>query len=227
MKNIIRTGAVVAGAALTLAVALPAQAADGAGLAAAKQVTTIRINGRLADLNSMALAVKGMQRVPGADSSTLSTLIQSDISGLTALRSQVAGAATVAAVRADANDMVDDYRVYILVWPKVHLTDAMSIEADAATRLQTAHDQLAARLAKQPGGGTTAEQADLSSMQSGIQAAQSAIGGDIATLLAIQPGSDGAAITTQVKTIAAAARTARQDLRSALADGKQIRAALR
>jgi hypothetical protein len=229
VKNLIRTGAVLAASALAVGAALPAQAAAGSGavLTVAKQLTTSRINGRLADLASMALAVKGMQDVSGANTSTLSTLIQSDISGLTALRAQVAAATTVAALRTDAVSMVDDYRVYILVWPKVHLTDAMSIEADAATRLQTVHDQLAARVAAQSGGGTAAEQSELSSMQTEIQAAQGAVSGDVATLLAMQPGPDGTAITAQVKTFNSAARTSRQDLRSAQTDAKQIRLALK
>jgi hypothetical protein len=228
MKNLMRTGAVAVGAALAVTAALPAQAAtaSGPGLTVARTLTTARINGRLATLNALELVVTSAQDLTGSDRTTLGGVIQADISGLTALRAKVAAETTIAGVHADAASMIDNYRVYMLVWPKVHLTNALEIETVAGAKLQTVHDELAALVAKAPGGGTAQEQSELAGMQSQIQAAQSAISGEILTLQALQPGPDGNSITAEVKMVTTAARTARQDLRQAQADAKDVRAAL-
>jgi hypothetical protein len=229
MKKLIRTGAVAVGAAIAVTAALPAQAATAtnARLTVAQQLTEARINGRLATLRALDLVVTSAQDLTSSDRATLGGVVQSDLSGLTALDTKVAAETTVAGVRADAVSMVDDYRVYLLVWPKVHVTNAFEIETTAATILQNVHNELVALVAKGAGGGTAAEQSELAAMQSQIQAAQGAISGQITTLLAIQPGPDGNSIVAQVQTIAAASRTARQNLRQAQADARQVRAALK
>jgi hypothetical protein len=236
--------AAVAASAFAAAAALPAQAQtaraagtssgtasgssnSGTVLKAAQALTTARIDGRLDTLHALTMDVNNAKDLTSADRSTLSGLINGDVSGLTALRGKVAGETTVAAVRTDAQAMVDDYRVYMLVVPKVHLTNVLDIETTVAPTLQKVHDALAARVAKAPGGGTPAEKSELADMQAQIQAAQQADAGRVATLLAIQPGPNAEVIHDALKPMVDAAKGARKDLAQEHTDAKEVAAALK
>ncbi len=147
MKLLPRIAAVVAiGASLALA-AGPAFAAPNAApsakpsaakpsaaaakLDAAKKLVTARIDGRLAALKAHSTTVQSAAHLSSAHKTTLSRLISADQSGLGALRTKVAGETTLAAVKADDQSMVADFRIYLLVGPKVRLTVAADTEAAA------------------------------------------------------------------------------------------------
>jgi hypothetical protein len=242
VKTLTRLGiATAATAAFATGAALPAQAqsafgtatstttttttgkaAGTAGLDAAKALATSRIDGRLETLHALQLAVNDDSRLTASDRSALSTLISGDISGLTSLRGKVGGESTVSAVRADETTMVDQYRVYLLVVPKVHLTNAFDIESAVDSTLQKVHDELAARLAEEPGGGTATEKLQLADLQTQLQNAQQAESGKVSTLLAIQPGPDANAIHSALSPLTTAAKNARADLRKARDDAKAL-----
>ncbi len=242
MRTLTRLGiATAATAALAAGAALPAQAQSAlgnatttssstpgaGGLTAAKALATARIDGRLETLHALQLVVNNAEHLTSGDRSALSSLISADLSGLTSLRGKVAGESTVSAVRADETAMVDQYRVYLLVAPKVHLTDAFDIEAAAGSTLQKVHDKLAARLAKEPGGGTATEKSQLADLQTQLQNAQQAESGKVATLLAIQPGADADAIRNALSPLVSAAKSARADLKKARDDAKALRGELK
>ena len=227
-----RLSAAAVGALIAVgAIALPAQAAttsdSGAGLAKAKAAVTEGITDRLTDLAKMQAALAAYKDVPDAARGTLTQLLSADVSGLTALKTKVAGETTEAAVRADGKAMVDDYRVYMLVAPKGHLTHAMDVEAAATARLVKVHDELADRLAKDPAADTQANKDLLADMAASIQSAESQIAGKDAALLAMQPSPDGKALTAAVKAVAGAAKSARDDIKKAVTDAKTVRDALK
>src|SRR2546429_4910006 len=113
-------GAVAAGRAPAAgpAAADPSAPAAAGGLDAAKKVVTARIDGRLAALRAFDVAIGAAKRLSSGHRSTLTGLVASDRSGLAALRTKVAGETTAAAVKADDQSMVNDYRIYLLVEPK-------------------------------------------------------------------------------------------------------------
>jgi hypothetical protein len=248
VKALVRISAIAAGAALALGAALPAQAADSSGassspspassastgngigkgtsVSAAQALVTSRINGRLDTLQALTTSINSSKYLTSADKTTLGNQIGSDTSGLTALKAKVASETTLSAVRADAVAMVDDYRVYLLMAPQVRLTDALDAETAAATTLQNAYSKLSSLLSQQ-GGATSTEQSELADMQAQINAATSADNGQVSTLLGLKPGPDAASLTSSVKAVAAAAKTARGDLVKARADAKQLRSALK
>ncbi|GAA1951425.1 hypothetical protein [Catenulispora subtropica] len=212
------------------AAALPAHAAtgtDAAALTKAKAAVTDGITDRLTTLTDLQGRLAGYKDIPDAARGTLTSLLSSDISGLTALKTKVAGETTVAAVRADGKSMVDDYRVYILVAPKVHLTHALSAEGDAIVKLTKVHDELADRLAKDPQADTQANKDLLADITVQLKAAGSAVDGKDQALLGLKPGPDGKALSDAVKAISGSAKTARDDLRKAVADAKKVRDALK
>ena len=242
MKHFTRISAVAAGSALALGLLAGPALADGTapaatssptastttgnGLAAVKTLAGTRINGRLAELHALQLAVSAAANLTSSDKSTLNSLLSSDLTGLTALGDKISSDSTVQSVRADEVTMVDTYRVYLLVAPKTHLSIVFDDEAAVITKLQTVYSTLSAALTK-AGGGTSAEQAQLADMQTQITAAQTGLNGRESTLLAIQPGPDATTITGQVKTLRTSAQGVRKDLGAAVADAKALRADLK
>lgn len=234
MKRFLRTLAAISlatglAAGLVGTLASPARADDATTLSRAKTELTRRIDLRLGALQRFDGAVTAAAHLTDAHERTLHSLIADDLAGLRALRAKVAGETTLAALRADAVSMVNDYRVFILVGPKVRLTIVGDHEAAAAERLQTAHSTLADLVAKAKAAGkdvTQAEQ-DLADMQAAIDKAEADLDGQVAALLAIQPGPDGDAIRAAVGAVRRALGAARLDLRTALAEAKAVRDFLR
>lgn len=239
MKAALRFGAVAAGAALALGTAGAATAAtpapsasattqhgSGDRLAAVKAAAAARVQGRLATLHALALAVQDSKFLTSSEQSALNGQINSDLSGLTALSTKTANETTAAAVRTDEVSMVDDYRVYVLMAPQTRLTDALAAESDAANTLQKAYVALQELLARQSGGGTSQQKSELADLQSEITAAQSAIGNEVATELAIKPGPDETAIKNALAPAKSATKTAHQDLVKARDDAKDLRGTL-
>ncbi|GAA2036668.1 hypothetical protein GCM10009839_42060 [Catenulispora yoronensis] len=226
-----RLSAAAVGALFAVGVAaLPAQAAttdSGAALTKAKAAVTEGLTDRLSTLADLQTRLTAAKDVPDTARTTLSTLLSSDLSALTALKTKVAGETTVAAVRADGKSMVDDYRVYLLVAPKVHLTHALAAETDAVAKLTKIHDELADRLAKDPQADTQANKDLLADLTVQLKSADTALDGREQALLALKPSPDGKALSDAVKAIGGSAKSAREDLRKAVADAKKVRDALK
>jgi hypothetical protein len=210
--------------ALVGVAATPAMAAEDR-LAAAKRITTARIDGRLAFLKALTVAVNNARALSSSHKSTLSSLINSDTSGLTALKTKVAGETTVDAVKADATSMVNDYRIYLLVGPKVRLVIAADNGTAVAAKLAEIRTRLSDAIDKAAAGGAdvTDAKAKLADLDSKLAAANTALAGQADAALAIQPGPDGDAIRAALQPIRASIHTAREDLRAAVADAKAIR----
>lgn len=194
MNRIVRTCVIATAVTATaLGVAGPAAAAPSAkSLDATKKAVTARIDLRLAALTKFSVALGEAKAVTSDHRSTLTGLIKDQTTGLSSLRGKVTGETTVKAVKADAKTMVDNFRVFILTGPKVHLTAAIDTEL-----------AVDAKLKKQP----DADTAKLNAVGAGLD-------GKVDTLLAVQPGPDGDAIKAQVKTVREAAKSARTALKS-------------
>jgi hypothetical protein len=207
MKKILPITAAVTAAALVLTTT-PANAAGKPGLDAVKKVVTARLDGRLETLRALSTAVSGATRLTAGHKSSLNSIIDHDRSGLTALRTKVAGETTAAAVKADATSMVDDFRVFLLVVPQVHLVVAIDLETAAAAGLTRAGDKL------------TKAGKDIGDLHSEISAATAAINGEAGTLLAVKPSADATAMKGAVSPVRTAVRPARTHLKTARADAK-------
>jgi hypothetical protein len=231
MNRTVRTVVVAVSAAAALAlVAGPAEAAPspGAGLDAAKKLTDARIDGRLETLRALSTAIGGAQRLTSAHKSSLQGIVSADQTGLTALRTKVDGETTVAAVKTDATSMVNDYRIYLLATPQVHLVIAADLETAAATALSQAADKLSAAIdaAKKAGKDTSKAEADLADLRTQISAATTAISGKADAILAVKPGPDANAIHAAVTPVRDAVHTARGDLKKGAQDAKAIKTEL-
>jgi hypothetical protein len=243
MKSALRIGAITTGAALLLGSGGAAYASaastpnstsssapssgGSARLSAVKSIANARIQGRLATLHALSLAVSDSKYLTSDEKSALDKQINADLSGLTALSSKMSAETTAAAVRADEVAMVDDYRVYLLMAPQTRLTDALAAESDASATLQKVYAALSDLANKQSGGPTASQKAELADLQSEVSAAQAAIANQVSTELAIQPGPDETAIHNALEPVKDAVKTAHQDLLKARSDAKELRASLK
>ncbi|MCI0687989.1 MAG: hypothetical protein L0Y54_12230 [Sporichthyaceae bacterium] len=225
----------VPAALLIGAVVAPALADDAAddasrdGIAGAKARVTHRIDMRLNTLGRLDGLLARAERLSDEHRDTLSALIDDDTAGLTELRAQVASETTREALRADAQSMVEDYRIYILVRPKVRLSVVADRELAAIDRLTDIHARLTDAVADAEEAGQDTGNADelLDAMQAQLDAATAAVQGQTDQLLAIEPGPDGPGIRSAVDEIRESLRDARQDLRDAIRTARHIRALLR
>ncbi|WP_432836376.1 hypothetical protein [Dactylosporangium sp. CA-092794] len=195
MHRFARTAAVLtASLAATLVAAAPAGAAPspGAGLDPARNAVVARIDKRLDALTKFEATVGKAGQLTSGHKSALTGLIADQRSGLTALKTKVQGETTVAAVKADAQSMVYDYRVFLLTGPKVRLTAAIDTELAVVAKMKA-----------EPGADTAKLDAIAQSLQ-----------GKADALLAVKPGPDGEAIRGQVAPVRQAARTAHTDLKA-------------
>ena len=81
--------------------------------------------------------------------------------------------------------------------------------------------------AKAAGKDTTAAEQNLADMAAEITKAQNLLNGQVAAVLAIQPGPDGAAIRSKVAGVRQAIGATRADLKTAVADAKKVTAFLK
>jgi hypothetical protein len=205
--------------------ALPSPNPAGAGVDAARTGVTNRINLRLASLTALRTAVNGAQRLTAAHKASLTAIIDHAQQGLTALNAKVAGETTLAALKADAQSMVDDYRTYVLIEPQVHLVIAVDLESTAAGTLHQVVDKESAAIdaAKAAGKDVAKAEVSLADLRAQLTAADAAITGKADVLLAIKPGPDATAIRGQISPVREGVRAARTDLRKAAQDARQIR----
>jgi hypothetical protein len=200
-----------------------------AGISAWKARVDTRIELRLKTLAALKIAIGGATNLTSSDKSTLSALVSGDISGLTTLKSKTDAETTVDAVKADGHSMVVDFRIYMLVVPKVRFTVASETETAAIARLRSVHDKLAALATQLAASGkdVSAEQAKLADAQSHLAAATSALDGKVAGLLGVAPSPDASAMKAAVSPVRTAVHTARADIKAALGDEKSVRNGLK
>jgi len=157
-------------------------------LEAAKRVATGAITRRVLALRERITAAKSIVRLSDEDRTALTTQLQSQIDGLTTLNSKIQGDGDEATVRADAQSIVTDYRVYLLTIPKARGVVVADIELTAADRLTRVADRLAAAI-DQGKGDTGKAAADLAALRAKIAAVTAAVSPLPAQLLALQPAA--------------------------------------
>jgi hypothetical protein len=228
MKRLQFSVVLVVAAFLTPQLTVPATAAPSPGAPArldqVKQLVTARVDGRLAALKTCSTVLSTSASLTKEHGQQLTALIGLDTQQLTRLRARIQGATTVEAVRADDTAMVNDYRIYVLVAPKVHLTIALDTEAAAAAAMHKGYGQLQLSIANAKNAGvvTTRAERDLMELRNDLTTADSSVSGKAETLLALEAGPDAAATRRQVQAVRDETKAARASLRKAALDAKAI-----
>jgi hypothetical protein len=151
-----------------------------------KRVAIGAVTRRVLALRERLAAVKSLDRVSDGDRTVLVSQLQEQINGLTGLSARIQGDVDEATLRADAQRIVTDYRVYVLTIPKARGFVVVDVELAAADRLSSLADRLASTV-DQARGDTTAARADLALVRSKLATVSGTVAPVPAGLLALEP----------------------------------------
>ncbi len=159
----------------------------------------------------------------------LQGLLAAETQGINQLATQVAATTpqntTIAQLRQDDDAMVHQYRVYLVMAPKVHLSESAAAQSAAESRLSATEARLQAAIAK-AGNPAAAVQA-YQDLQGRLGSATAATGkADISAVLQVTPSgypADGAPLQAAKDDL----RSAQGDLKAARGDVQAIRSAVR
>jgi hypothetical protein len=183
------------------------------------------LTARLTDLHQLSVLVAKSKTLTNSDQDALTSLIDSDASGLGLLEVSVTTAQSVAALNADAAQVVLNYHVFSLATPVVKdviSTDRSIAQSRALVRQipEIEATVSASSLRAQSKSQAASLLAQLSNRLAGVQ---SVLAGVVPVLLAIAPSSVPASLPS-LSAATSATRTAATDIQSADAIVAQITA---
>lgn len=181
------------------------------------------IERRVAPLNRVITKINGLKKLTTEQKTSLTTLVQTEITNLTNLKAKIAAASDMQTLRADVQSIITSYRVYALFIPQIELLAAANTLSDVsdtfttiATNLQS-QIQIAQNIGKEVSLLTTL----LTDMQSKITDATTQAQNVISAVLPLSPsGYPGNKVTLQ--NARGMLRTGRSDLQLARQDIKSI-----
>ncbi len=181
------------------------------------------IERRIASLNKWLTKLSGAKHLTADDKANLTALVQSDITNLTALKVKIGADTDITTLRADVKSIVSDYRVYLLIHPKLGLIvagDNVLTYADKLTEIET---KLQDKVTEAQGMGqdVTKLQSELTDMQAKIADAKLQAQKIHDTIIPLTPdGYPGNKSTLQAAV--ALLKTAHTDLQMARTDARMI-----
>ena len=192
-------------------------------LASAMASVQAALNSRLGALHQLSLLVARSKSLTSANQAALSSLIDSDSSGLGLLEVSASTAQSVAVLNSDASQMVLDYHVFALATPEVK--DVISADKSLA-QSQSLMRQIPEIEATVSASGLRSESESaatelLAQLPERLQNAQEVLEGVVPALIALTPSSVPASLST-LAAAASATRAAAGDIRAADALVAQI-----
>jgi hypothetical protein len=185
-------------------------------LSAAMASVQALLNSRVSQLHQLSLLVAKSKTLTGADQSALSSLIDSDASGLALLDVSLGTAQSVAALSADASQLVLNYHVFALATPVVK--DVISADRSLAQSrgLMRQMPEIEATVSASGLKSQSRSQARalLAQLPNRLSGAQGVLVGVVPGLLALTPSSVPASLTT-LASAAGATRIAAADVQAA------------
>ena len=173
-----------------------------ASLAAIKAHSAAAVAHRDSTLDLLSAKLAARPAVTSSHRAVLTALYASDKAGLDAVNAKVQGDSTCKVAHADAQAIVADYRVYLLVVPQSGLTLAADAGSSGASALAGAEPALHKAIALMPAGPSKDQaQALYADLADQVSAAQSNFAGVGDTVLALTPsGYPGNAGTLATQT---------------------------
>ncbi len=141
-------------------------AAKDNGVGNLRKLGNCEVDRRLDTITKLQSRVADATALTAGDRDALRSQLTAATSGLTALRAQIDGETDVQVLKADLRKIATDFRIYLLMAPKVADVIAADTELAAVGRLGTRATQLQARIDadKAAGKDVTGAQADLDAM---------------------------------------------------------------
>lgn len=185
---------------------------------------TAMIAKRQSDLSSLKTKVSDFKNVTAADKQTVLSQIATASSGLAALQKTLNADTTVSGARADCNNIYTNFRVYLLIVPKVQVVrvaDNQIVREDALSSL--AANKLSPLVAKSKlsAGDKVTANGLLSEAEQKLRDARALSAAAIATVMPLQP-SDYNSNHQLMLTYFTNLKTAHTDLTTAHADEVKV-----
>jgi len=225
-KAIVVVAALAVGATGSVSFRPPPAGAQQVRLDSAKQLAQAAITRRVLALRQLTTAAKTIVRLSDADRGALSSQLQDQVNGLTSLNAKIQGDPDVATVRADADKIITDFRVYVLTIPKARGAVVSDIELTAEDRLSKLADRLEAMIERASGNDTTKARSDLASLRAKLTSVTGTVSPLPASLLALQPSGYPANHAT-LEQARASLRTGRAGLADAATQARTVIADLK
>ncbi|MEW5991237.1 MAG: hypothetical protein AB1736_07840 [Chloroflexota bacterium] len=194
-----------------------------------KVVGLCEIDRRLATIDRLENAIETSRALTDDHQAALQRILDNAAAGLRALRAEIEADTTLAELREDINSIFEDFRIYVLVVRQVWLVMAADTVDVAGAKLEETAADLAVLIerAEAAGQDVTEALAHLEAMEAAIAEALGGVDGVAADVLPLTPAdwNDGTAgpILREARQAIAEARA---DLRTAMAEARQVIAAL-
>ena len=229
----ILAGTVLSGLALTGVTTIGtstagAESPSGPKLEAARTACLTGIDNRITRLNQLTSKVSADKYLTDGHRSSLSGIVSHALDGMNTLRPQVQAATDAASLRTPCTAVVNDYRVYALVSPQVHLTRAADAAAHGITKLSDVDAKIDTAIASAAAAGkdVTTATADADAFTAAVAKVNTDIGGLADSVLALTP-ADYNANHGALDAARAQAKAARTDAKAARTAGQTVRADLK
>lgn len=193
-----------------------------------KEKANREIDRRVRVLNGLLARLSEAPKVQNADKATLVDQINSQVAGLTALKSKIAADTDFVTLRNDVQSIRTQYRVFVLIIPKVHIIIASARVSAASDELLNVSTALETKLAeaKNAGKNTVALESLLSEVQKKITDAKNEASSANVSTIKVTPtqfNSNKEILQSPRQSL----QSAKEDLQSARRDALKIREALK
>lgn len=191
------------------------------------------INDRVTSLNNLNTRIQALKNVSATEKATISTEIQTNVSGLTSLKAKIDADTDLTTAVNDEKTITSAYRVYELVIPRGYIEASVDRITEIATAMTSVGTKLQTRVttAQTAGKDVTALQAALSDYSAKISDATTQANAAKTAVASLVPDQGDktvlAANNTALKTARADIKTATTDLQAARADAQTVSKGLR
>ncbi|MDE1940526.1 MAG: hypothetical protein KGI66_00195 [Patescibacteria group bacterium] len=215
----------------------PAARKNASGVTEAQRMAVLGAHGdkeidvRVQSLNKLIARIQGLRNISDAQKSSIENTLQSIVTNLQTLKTQVDAATSTADLRSDDKAVIDNYRVYALVMPQLNIIAASDRIVTISQMLGSVSQKLQSRLSSASGiSNLSALQSDLSDIAAKAADAASQAQAAVSEVSALVPDQGDktkmASNTAALKDARSKIRAAQQDLVAARKDAEAIIQAL-
>ncbi len=186
------------------------------------------IERRISTLQHLTDKLSSAFKLSDSDTAALTNEVNGEIDSLKALKTKLDADNTVADAQNDVKTIITEYRVYVLIAPKVHLVKVAADQQAAETRLLALIPKLESRIndAKSAGKNVTSLESGLADMKARLAKAQPLSSDVESSVINLQP-SDYNSDHTILSSYRDKLKTAQTDIQAAVSDAKSIVNALK
>ncbi len=181
------------------------------------------ITRRIDALNKLIARVGEMKKLSDVQKSSITTMAQTNITDLTALKAKIDADTDLAVLKTDRQGITKSYRIFMLIIPKGHIFAAADRTIATVTLMQESITKLQVRItaAQTAGKDVTAFSASITDMQAKLADATTQANAAVALVTPLVPDQG---VQAQIDANKVAIESARKDIKVAVTDLKAARA---